>query len=106
LLNVRDVDAVNVMNVDDVNRALLSGELSLPGLFPGLETLESSPAVFRVEFGLDRLPTEPGVILIRGARQSGKSAEPLSRNAEQTRIYRGVLITKACLASRSKPSAS
>jgi hypothetical protein len=73
LLNVRDVQTVNVVNVDDANRALLGGELNLPGLFPRLEALESSPAVFRVESGLDRLPAEPGVILIRGARQSGKS---------------------------------
>jgi predicted AAA+ superfamily ATPase len=73
LLNVQDVDRVNVVNVDDVNRALSRGQLDLPGLFPRLEALASAPAVFRMDFGLDRLPDEPGVILIRGARQSGKS---------------------------------
>ena len=31
------------------------------------------PFVFDVHFGLDSLPTEPGIILIRGARQFGKS---------------------------------
>jgi predicted AAA+ superfamily ATPase len=73
LLNVQNVDRVNVVNVDDVNRALLRAQLDLPGLFPRLEALRSAAAVFRMEFGLDRLPAEPGVILIRGARQSGKS---------------------------------
>lgn len=35
--------------------------------------MRSTSAVFRLEFGLDEIPTEPGVILIRGARQYGKS---------------------------------
>ena len=61
------------MNVDQVNTALLAGQLDLPGLFPRLETLAAAPAVFQVAFGLDDLPTDPGVILIRGARQLGKS---------------------------------
>lgn len=73
LLNVPNVDSVNVVNVEEVNRALLAGELDLPGLFPRLEALADAPAVFRVEFGLEKLPTSPGVILIRGARQVGKS---------------------------------
>jgi len=61
------------VNVDSVNTALLNGEVDLPGLFPRLDALEEAPAVFRFEFGLDELPTTPGVILIRGARQYGKS---------------------------------
>jgi uncharacterized protein len=61
------------VNVDQVNTALLEGNLDLPGLFPRLETLAEAPAVFRVELGLESLPTEPGVILVRGARQYGKS---------------------------------
>ncbi len=73
MLNVHDVGTVNVVNVDEVNRALSLGELGLPGLFPRLEALSTAPAIFQMELGLDRLPTEPGVILIRGARQSGKS---------------------------------
>ncbi len=44
-----------------------------PGLFPRLEALGDAPAVFRIEFGLDEVPATPGVILIRGARQYGKS---------------------------------
>lgn len=73
MLNVPNVGIVNVVNVDDGNGALSLTELDVPGLFPRLEALRSAPAVFRMEFGLDRLPIEPGVILIRGARQSGKS---------------------------------
>ena len=61
------------MNVEQVNAALLSGDIDQPGLFPRLETLKDSPVIFRVEFGLDALPTEPGVLIIRGARQYGKS---------------------------------
>jgi predicted AAA+ superfamily ATPase len=72
-LNVRNADIVNVVNVDAMNQALAMGNLDLPGLFPRLEALRDAPAVFRVEMGLDALPMEPGVLLIRGARQYGKS---------------------------------
>lgn len=72
-LNVQDVDITNVVNVEHVNEALAAGNLDVPGLFPRLESLRDAPAVFRVEMGLDALPTEPGVLLIRGARQYGKS---------------------------------
>jgi predicted AAA+ superfamily ATPase len=61
------------VNVDEINRCLAQGSLEEPGLFPRLEGLRSAPAVFRMEFGLERLPLEPGVLLIRGARQTGKS---------------------------------
>lgn len=73
MLNVQDVDIVNVVNVDEINRALVAGEIDRPGLLPRLEALGSEGPVFRVEFGLDQLPAEPGVILVRGARQYGKS---------------------------------
>jgi predicted AAA+ superfamily ATPase len=61
------------MNVEEVNRALLSGALDMPSLFPRLEALAEAPAVFRLDFGLNELPEEPGLILVRGARQFGKS---------------------------------
>lgn len=61
------------MNVNDVNDTLLRGDLERPGLFPHLELLERAPIVFDVDFGLPELPEQPGVILIRGARQYGKS---------------------------------
>ena len=61
------------MDGTQANQALASGALETPGLFPHLEDLEKSPFVFRTRFGLDELPEEPGLILIRGARQYGKS---------------------------------
>ncbi len=72
-VNVPNVDTVNVVNVDQANEALLSARLDVPGLFPRLEALAEAPAVFRWDFGLEALPEEAGVILIRGARQYGKS---------------------------------
>jgi predicted AAA+ superfamily ATPase len=73
LINVQDVDKLNVVNVEQVNQALLAGALKTPGLFPRQEALAEAPAVFEVQFGLDELPEEPGLILVRGARQYGKS---------------------------------
>ncbi len=71
--NVPNVDRTNVVNVDRVNEALAAGNLDVPGLFPRLESLRDAPAVFRIEMGLETLPAQPGVLLIRGARQYGKS---------------------------------
>lgn len=61
------------MNVSKINQALLAGSQDLPGLFPHLELLEKQAFRFDVSFGLDSLPEEPGILLIRGARQYGKS---------------------------------
>lgn len=61
------------MNVDQINAALARGALDEPGLFPRLEQLARAPFVFRVDFGLRELPREPGLVLVRGARQYGKS---------------------------------
>lgn len=61
------------MNVKDKNRALALGELDRRGLFPHIEALAEVPYVFEVRFGLHDLPVEPGVILVRGPRQYGKS---------------------------------
>lgn len=61
------------MDSTQINDALGRGTLDRPGLFPHLEDLDRSPFVFRTSFGLDELPQEPGLILIRGARQYGKS---------------------------------
>lgn len=82
------------MNVDEINGALLRGEGSRPGLFPHLEALADSSFVFRMEFGLDELPEEPGLVLIRGPRQSGKSTwleaslrETITRFGPATALY-------------------
>jgi uncharacterized protein len=61
------------VNVNDLNDALLRGAVDQPGLLPHLDMIERASTVFRVDFGLEELPREPGVILIRGARQYGKS---------------------------------
>ena len=61
------------MNSQEINRALSLGQLSTPGILPRLDELDRSAFVFRFDFGLDTLPTEPGLILVRGPRQYGKS---------------------------------
>ena len=61
------------MDVTQVNQLLLQGRIEEKGLFPHLEGLSLSPFVFQVDFGLDGLPTEAGLILVRGPRQYGKS---------------------------------
>lgn len=61
------------MNVNDANALLLEGNAGTPGLFPHLDTLHQSPFIFKVNFGLEQLPEEGGVLLIRGPRQYGKS---------------------------------
>lgn len=61
------------MDEKQTNAALSAGRINEPGLFPKLEALDDTPFRFTVGFGLDELPREPGLILIRGARQYGKS---------------------------------
>ncbi|MFO8070443.1 MAG: AAA family ATPase [Polyangia bacterium] len=61
------------MNVKTVNEHLFRGEIDVSGLFPHLEQLKRQPLVFGFDFGLDHLPEEPGILIIRGARQYGKS---------------------------------
>jgi predicted AAA+ superfamily ATPase len=61
------------VNSFEVNQSLAQGDAMQPGVLPKLDELTGEPFVFRLHFGLDSLPAEPGVILIRGARQYGKS---------------------------------
>jgi predicted AAA+ superfamily ATPase len=61
------------MNVIQRNNLFLQGIWSRPGLFPQLEQMSALPVQFDADFGLLELPNEPGLILIRGARQIGKS---------------------------------
>ena len=56
-----------------MNEILARGELDTPGLFPRLAQLQASPYIFKMDFGMKTLPLEPGMLLIRGARQYGKS---------------------------------
>ena len=61
------------MNVDERNHLFLTGSIDRDDLWPKIKEYEGRRFQFRWEFGLDILPTEPGVIVIRGPRQSGKS---------------------------------
>lgn len=61
------------MDIQTINMKLALGELNEREMFPRLAALKESPYVFQFDFGLDVLPTEPGILLIRGARQYGKS---------------------------------
>jgi uncharacterized protein len=61
------------MNVRQINETLLRGDLAAPRLFPHLDELAHSRFAFEMHFGLDALPEEEGVLLVRGPRQYGKS---------------------------------
>ena len=61
------------MNVSQRNSKLFSGLHDDPGVFPHLDRLDRQRYTFEVDFGLRALPEEPGVLLVRGARQFGKS---------------------------------
>ena len=61
------------MNTFEVNQALARGDAGKPGVLPKLDELVGERFVFRTDFGLDTLPEAPGVIMVRGARQYGKS---------------------------------
>ncbi len=61
------------MTTLQINRALSEGHVEEPGVLPKLDQLEQSSTVFAFDFGLDSLPEEPGILVLRGARQYGKS---------------------------------
>ncbi len=61
------------MDVKTVNLLLFKGEIDREDLWPHIVEMESKAAQFRFEFGLEEIPTEPGLITIRGPRQYGKS---------------------------------
>ena len=61
------------MDVNARNACLARGEIDRDDLWPCIIDYEQRPRTFRFSFGLDELPEEPGVILIRGPRQYGKS---------------------------------
>jgi predicted AAA+ superfamily ATPase len=61
------------MDVNTRNRLFSTGDIDREDLWPKLTEFLTQPCTFRFTFGLDKLPAEPGVILIRGPRQYGKS---------------------------------
>lgn len=61
------------MKLDEINRHLTEGKFDDPGILPHVDNLKEVPYVFNFDFGLSHLPEEPGLLLIRGPRQYGKS---------------------------------
>ncbi|MFH1653507.1 MAG: AAA family ATPase [Pseudomonadota bacterium] len=61
------------MDVKTINRLLSEGNIDREDMWPRIVEMESKAHQFRFEFGLNELPTEPGLIIIRGPRQYGKS---------------------------------
>ena len=61
------------MDMREVNAALSAGSISDPGVLPKLDELREQPFVMDTSFGMESLPEAPGLLLIRGARQYGKS---------------------------------
>lgn len=61
------------MRPSEINSKLQAGEINAPGLFPHLDALKKASFSFAIDFGLQKLPTDPGILMIRGARQYGKS---------------------------------
>ncbi|MEI7437574.1 MAG: AAA family ATPase [bacterium] len=61
------------MNTLEVNQQLAQGDATKPGVLPKLDELAGAPFMFTPHFGLTGLPAEAGVIMVRGARQYGKS---------------------------------
>jgi predicted AAA+ superfamily ATPase len=61
------------MDVNTRNGLFSRGEIDRIDLWPKIAEYEDQPRTFRFTFGLDELPGEPGILLIRGPRQYGKS---------------------------------
>jgi predicted AAA+ superfamily ATPase len=61
------------MVLSELNTHLLAGGTIDPQDLPSLAALKIQKNTFDVEFGLAKLPLEPGLIVVRGARQYGKS---------------------------------
>ncbi len=61
------------MNVREINDLLSRGDIDHEELWPHLLDLKKQAVTFNFEFGLKKLPIEPGLIIIRGPRQYGKS---------------------------------
>lgn len=72
-INVHNVNTINVMDVNVRNQLFAIGQIDRQDLWPKITEYEEQALTFRFQFGLDELPIEPGILLIRGPRQYGKS---------------------------------
>lgn len=61
------------MDLNTINSQLAAGNIDQAGTLPHLDRLKLAEFQFQVDFGLDELPQEPGILMVRGARQYGKS---------------------------------
>ncbi len=61
------------MDIHAFNRNLALGNINEETMLPHVYRLAQSPYIFEHQFGLDQLPLAPGILLIRGPRQYGKS---------------------------------
>lgn len=61
------------MDIKTKNQLLATEKLDRDDLWPKLTEYDNRRFQFRWEFGLDELPEEPGILVIRGPRQTGKS---------------------------------
>jgi len=61
------------MDVNTRNRLFSTGDIDRIDLWPKIAEYEDQARTFRFTFGLDELPAQPGILLIRGPRQYGKS---------------------------------
>jgi predicted AAA+ superfamily ATPase len=73
LINVLNVITINVMDVNTRNKYFAEGKYEFENLWPKITEVEGQYLQFRQNFGLTEIPHEPGVIVIRGPRQYGKS---------------------------------
>ncbi len=75
------------MDADRINAALSAGDVDGRGLLPHVDRLRRAAFTFEVDFGLRELPTEPGVVFIRGPRQYGKSTWLESEIAKTVKTF-------------------
>lgn len=75
------------MDIESINRHLSHGEIDIKGLFPHLDALKEQLYKFHIDFGLHKLPLEAGMMMIRGARQYGKSTWLEAQIYETIKVY-------------------
>lgn len=76
------------MDVNTRNQLFAKGEIDRSDLWPKITEYEEQARTFRFAFGLDNLPEEAGIILIRGPRQYGKSTWLELQEERQAPTYR------------------
>lgn len=62
-----------LVDLSVINQCLSRGEIDDLNIFQYVKKLSRSPYRFEIDFGLKTLPKAPGILLIRGPRQYGKS---------------------------------